>query len=65
MQARAGDRIVIESSAVDRPRRIGDVLDVLGEGSAPPYRVRWSDGVISIVYPGPDARVTASDAVLS
>lgn len=65
MQAQAGDRIVVESSAVDRPRRIGEVLDVLGEGSAPPYRVRWSDGVVSIVYPGPDAQVKTSKASFS
>lgn len=65
MQAQAGDRIVVESSAVDRPRRIGEVLDVLGEDSAPPYRVRWSDGVVSIVYPGPDAQVKASKTSLS
>lgn len=57
MQAQTGDRIVVESAAVDRPRRVGEVLDALGEANAPPYRVRWSDGVVSIVYPGADAHV--------
>ena len=62
MQAQPGDRIVVESTALDRPRRIGEILEVLGTDNTPPYRVRWSDGAESLLYPGPDARVeTFSD----
>lgn len=57
MQANRGDRIVVESAVLDRPRRHGEVLEVLGSGDEAQYRVRWDDGHESIFYPGPDARV--------
>jgi hypothetical protein len=57
MHATIGDQIVIEATIVDRSRRHGEVLDVLGVGDTEHYRVRWQDGHESIFYPGPDARV--------
>lgn len=57
MQAAVGDRIVVEAAAVDRGRRQGEVVEVLGTGDDQHYRVRWQDGHESIFYPGPDARV--------
>ena len=33
--------------------RDAEILEVLGSGG-PPYRVRWDDGRISIIFPGPD-----------
>ncbi|MBN9096769.1 MULTISPECIES: DUF1918 domain-containing protein [unclassified Pseudonocardia] len=57
MDARQGDRIAIETAHVDSGRRTGEVLDVLGDGAARRYRVRWQDGHESIYFPGPDARL--------
>jgi Domain of unknown function (DUF1918). len=57
MHATTGDRIVVEATTLDRGRRHGEVLEVLGTGDAEHYRVRWEDGHESIFYPGPDARV--------
>jgi hypothetical protein len=57
MEARVGDRIVVESRKVGDARRSGAVVEVLtGPGSAH-YRVRWDDGHESIFYPSSDATV--------
>lgn len=55
--ATVGDRIVVESSVVDRSRRAGEVLEVVGGGDQLRYRVRWDGGSESIFVPGPDAHV--------
>jgi uncharacterized protein DUF1918 len=39
------------------PERDGEILEVLGDDGAPPYRVRWEDGHVSEVFPGPDGYV--------
>lgn len=60
--ATPGDRLIVEGPVVDRSRRHGEVLEVLGEGEAKRYRVRWDDGAESIYMPGPDARVERPQA---
>jgi Domain of unknown function (DUF1918) len=57
VKASTGDRIVVETAGLDRTRREGEVLDVLGSGDVVHYRVRWSDGHESIYCPGADAHV--------
>ena len=57
MQAKTGDRLVVESNKVDSPRREGEILEVRGEDGGPPYLVKWSDGHEGLTYPGPDAHV--------
>lgn len=57
VQANVGDSLIVESNAVDAPRREGEILEVRGEGGAPPYLVRWSDGHEALTFPGPDAHV--------
>ena len=59
MEASVGDQLVVESRTVDTPRREGEILEVHGEGGAPPYVVRWSDGHEGLVFPGPDAHIVA------
>jgi hypothetical protein len=60
MQAKQGDHIVIETAALDAPRRHGEVVEVLGQGDREHYRIRWQDGHESVYFPGPDARVVAA-----
>lgn len=57
MHATKGDVIVVESATLDRKRRQGEVLEVIGEGEREHYRVRWQDGHESVCFPGPDARI--------
>jgi hypothetical protein len=40
MEAKVGDRIVVESERVGLPTRVGKVLEVLAPGPAVHYRVR-------------------------
>jgi hypothetical protein len=60
MKARAGDRLVVSGHKVGEAERSAEILEVLGQDGAPPYRVRWADGHESVVFPGSDARVEAA-----
>jgi hypothetical protein len=56
--ARPGDRLVIRARSLGGPDRDAEILEALGEGGAPPFRVRWQDdGHVSEVFPGDDAYV--------
>lgn len=59
MDAALGDQIVIETSRIDSPKRCGEVIEVIGQGSARHYRVRWDNGHESVFFPGADARVVS------
>jgi Domain of unknown function (DUF1918) len=59
MQAKVGDRIVIEPAKVTQPGRAGTIEEVLRE-EPPTYRVRWDDGRTSVLAPSAGgARVEA------
>jgi Domain of unknown function (DUF1918) len=57
VQAKTGDRIVVDSAQVGQARREGEVLEVFLEAGREHYRVRWADGHESIYFPQSDARV--------
>lgn len=57
MQAKVGDRLLVESAKVDAPRRAGEVIEVRGTEGGPPFVVRWDDGHEGLVFPGPDAHI--------
>lgn len=59
MQAKVGDRLVVEANRDSAHRREGEVIEVRGDNGAPPYLVRWSDGHEGLSYPGPDAHVVS------
>jgi hypothetical protein len=40
---------------VGQPERTGEIVEVRGAGGEPPYMVRFDDGHMSLVFPGPDA----------
>ena len=51
MQARPGDRIVIDSAQVGSPPREGEVLTVIVGEVNVRYRVKWSDGHETLISP--------------
>ncbi len=56
--AAPGDRLIVRSHRVGEPERDAEVLEVLGTGGHPPFRVRWQDtGHESVLFPGSDAIV--------
>jgi hypothetical protein len=57
MEAKVGDRLVIESNRVGQARKVGEVLEVRGTNGEPPYLVRWTDGHEGLMFPGPDAHI--------
>lgn len=58
MKARVGDRLVIHGHSVGEEPRDGEIIEVRGSNGAPPYVVRWENGHIALVFPGPDAAVS-------
>jgi hypothetical protein len=56
MEANPGDRIVVKGHRVGDPERNCEVLEVVGSGGGPPFRVRWDDsGQETLFFPGSDA----------
>ena len=65
MFARVGDWLVVESRSDGAHARRGEIVEVERPDGAPPYRVRWSEEHIALVYPGPDAHVISADQLAS
>lgn len=62
MQAKVGDRIVIESERVGQKDRVGEILEVMDSPLGVNVRVRWDDGHESEIRPkAGSARVIAAD----
>lgn len=57
MQARSGDRLIVESNRVGDADRAAEILEATPVGSRLRLRVRWDDGHESVMFPGSDARV--------
>jgi hypothetical protein len=51
MDARAGDRIVLESGKVGTPTRQGKILKVTPHEIHDEFQVRWDDGHVSEIRP--------------
>jgi hypothetical protein len=61
MHMTVGDRIVVETQRVARPRRTG-VIDQILHHDPPRYRVNWDNGRTTILAPG-SGGATAGSAV--
>ena len=63
MQAKVGETLILKSHHVGEPDREGEILEVRGQGGAPPFLVRFDDGHEGLVFPGPDAVIHHPDDV--
>lgn len=54
---RVGDLVVVEGRRVGQGRRIGEILEVLGEPGHEHYRVRWDADRESVFYPSSDSTI--------
>ena len=58
MTAVAGDRLVVRPHHQGEPERDAEIVEVLGPGGTPPFRLVWSDtGQETLLFPGADAYV--------
>ena len=60
-RARVGDLVIVEGHRVGEARRIGEILDVLGEAGHEHYRVRWDDDHESVFYPSSDSTIQKAE----
>ncbi|WP_052864256.1 DUF1918 domain-containing protein [Streptomyces niger] len=61
MRAQLGDELVVESPTTGSRLRAGEIVGLHHADGSPPYDVRWSDtGQVTLVHPGPDARIRPS-----
>jgi hypothetical protein len=58
MHAEIGDELIIASPGPQRPGRTGTIIALTNEDGSPPYVVRWLAGYESMIFPGPNARIT-------
>lgn len=56
-RAHAGDLVTVEGHKVGDARRLGTILEVLGEPGHEHYRVQWEDGRETVFYPSTDATI--------
>jgi hypothetical protein len=62
MNAKVGDRIVVESETVGTPTREGEILEVIEGEIGVRYRVRWEDGHETVFTPsGGSARIVPAE----
>lgn len=52
-----GDRVIVHPHHQGEHERDGEILEVHGKDGAPPFLVRWEDGITSMLYPGSDVMV--------
>ncbi|MCX4849126.1 DUF1918 domain-containing protein [Streptomyces sp. NBC_00893] len=61
MEAHAGDRLLMHGRTVGQHDKVAEIVEVLGAGGTPPYRVRFEDGHEHLISPGPDSVVQHTD----
>jgi hypothetical protein len=57
LRGRIGDLVVVEGRRVGQGRRVGEIVEVLGEPGHEHYRVRWEAGHETVFYPSSDATI--------
>jgi Domain of unknown function (DUF1918) len=60
-RAHVGDLVIVEGHRIGEARRIGEILEVLGEAGHEHYRVRWDDGHESVFYPSSDSTIQKAE----
>ena len=61
-RAHVGDLVIVEGHRIGEARRIGEILEVLGEAGHEHYRVRWDDDHESVFYPSNDSTIQKAEA---
>jgi hypothetical protein len=49
--------MIVEGHRIGEARRIGEILEVLGQPGHEHYRVRWDDDHESVFYPSSDSTI--------
>lgn len=57
MQAEVGDKLHVHGKVVGQQEQVVEVVEVRGDGGAPPYLVRHPDGHEALLFPGADTSV--------
>jgi Domain of unknown function (DUF1918) len=53
--------VIVEGHRIGEARRIGEILERLGEAGHEHYRVRWDDGHESVFYPSSDSTIQKAE----
>ncbi len=56
-RANVGDLVIVEGHRIGEARRIGEILELLGEAGHEHYRVHWDDDHESVFYPSSDSTI--------
>jgi hypothetical protein len=55
MEATIGDQIRIHGNTVGHADKTCEIIEIHGMSGKPPYLVRFADGQVRLLFPGPDA----------
>jgi hypothetical protein len=56
-RAQVGNLVIVDGHRIGEARRIGEILELLGESGHEHYRVRWDDGHETVFYPSSDSTI--------
>lgn len=62
MQAKVGDELTVKGRRQGDSDRHGQIIEIRGQGGAPPYVVRWQDSRESVFFPSADTVVEQKPA---
>ena len=57
MQAKVGDELTVRGRRQGDRDRHGEIIEIRGQGGAPPWLVRWQDSRESVFFPSADTVV--------
>ncbi|MGW8063375.1 DUF1918 domain-containing protein [Streptomyces ziwulingensis] len=57
MHATKGDQLIQHGRVVGEHDKVAEIVEVMGDEGAPPYRVRFEDGHEAVCSPGPDSEI--------
>ena len=60
-RAQVGDLVIVEGHRIGEARRIGEILEVLGEAGHEHYRVHWDDDHESVFYRSSDSTIQKAE----
>ncbi len=60
-RGQVGDLVIVEGHRIGEARRIGEILELLGEPGHEHYRVCWDDGHESVFYPSSDSTIQKAE----
>jgi Domain of unknown function (DUF1918) len=61
LRGQVGDLVIVEGHRVGEGRRVGEIMELLGEAGHEHYRVHWADDHESVFFPSSDSIIQKAE----